>query len=146
MVGQRRSARADAGAGATAAGAGRGDTARPTAGTGTPTRDYGIGATDLCAFMEFPSGVLQVCGDSFPGQGVGFGPGFAPIALHVDTASVDDPAGVHYFGVMGVWEPLLADPTPPGRRSCRPGWCRSTGRTTCWSPRPSTWCRKPPGW
>ncbi|EUA78586.1 hypothetical protein I553_2876 [Mycobacterium xenopi 4042] len=47
----------------------RGDTARPTAGTGTPTRDYGIGATDLCAFMEFPSGVLQVCGDSFPGQG-----------------------------------------------------------------------------
>ena len=27
----------------------------PTAGTGTPTRDYGIGATDLCEFMEFPS-------------------------------------------------------------------------------------------
>jgi aspartate-semialdehyde dehydrogenase len=43
----------------------------PTAGTGTPTRDYGIGATDLCEFMEFPSGILQVCGDSFAGQGVG---------------------------------------------------------------------------
>lgn len=86
----------------------------PTAGTGTPTRDYGIGATDLCAFMEFPTQVLQVCGDSFPGQGVGFGPDFAPIALHVDTRSVDEPGGVHYFGVTGVWEPLLADSAPPG--------------------------------
>ena len=27
----------------------------PTAGTGTPTRDYGIGATDLCEFMQFPT-------------------------------------------------------------------------------------------
>ncbi|HVQ98949.1 MAG TPA: hypothetical protein VMS16_09145, partial [Mycobacterium sp.] len=42
----------------------------PTAGTGTPTGDYGIGATDLCVFVEFPSELLQVCGDSFPGQGV----------------------------------------------------------------------------
>jgi hypothetical protein len=86
----------------------------PTAGTGTPTRDYGIGATDLCEFMEFPSGVLQVCGDSFPGQGVGFGRLYAPVALHVDTESVDNPGGVRYFGVMGVDRPLLADPTPPG--------------------------------
>jgi hypothetical protein len=86
----------------------------PTAGTGTPTRDYGIGATDLCAFMEFPSEVLQVCGDSFAGQGVGFGGYYAPIALRVDTSSVDDPEGVRYRGVTGVWEPLLADPTPPG--------------------------------
>jgi hypothetical protein len=86
----------------------------PTAGTGTPTRDYGIGATDLCAFMEFPSEVLQVCGDSFAGQGVGFGGYYAPIALRVDTSSVDDPEGVRYSGVTGVWEPLLADPTPPG--------------------------------
>ena len=85
----------------------------PTAGTGTPTRDYGIGATDLCAFIEFPSELLQICGDSFPGQGVGFGAGYAPIALRVDTASVDDPAGVRYIGVTGVWEPLLAEPTPP---------------------------------
>ena len=30
----------------------------PTAGTGTPTRDYGIGATDLCEFVD----ILQVCG------------------------------------------------------------------------------------
>ncbi|MCV6971568.1 DUF4185 domain-containing protein [Mycobacterium bohemicum] len=86
----------------------------PTAGTGTPTRDYDVGATDLCEFMEFPSQVLQVCGDSFPGQGVGFGRGFAPIALRVDTSSVDDPAGVRYAGVMGVRDPLLADPTPAG--------------------------------
>jgi hypothetical protein len=86
----------------------------PTAGTGTPTRDYGIGATDLCEFMEFPSGVLQVCGDSFAGQGVGFGPYFSPIALHVDSDSVDDPAGVRYLGVTGVDKPLLADPTPTG--------------------------------
>ncbi|MDT5323221.1 MAG: hypothetical protein QOF25_373, partial [Mycobacterium sp.] len=42
----------------------------PAAGTGTPTTDYDIGATDLCEFMEFPSGILQVCGDSFAGQGV----------------------------------------------------------------------------
>ena len=58
----------------------------PVAGTGTPTRDYGIGATDLCEFMEFPSGLLQVCGDSFAGQGVAFGPHFSPVALHVAPA------------------------------------------------------------
>ena len=86
----------------------------PTAGTGTPTRDYGIGATDLCEFMEFPSEVLQVCGDSFAGEGVGFGGWFSPIALRVDTSSVDDPGGVRYTGVTGVGEPLLADPTPLG--------------------------------
>ena len=86
----------------------------PTAGTGTPTGDYGIGATDLCEFVEFPSQLLQVCGDSFAGQGVGFGGWYSPIALHVDTESVDDPAGVRYTGVTGVSKPLLADPTPPG--------------------------------
>lgn len=86
----------------------------PSAGTGTPTRDYGVGATDLCEFMEFPSGVLQVCGDSFAGQGVAFGRHFSPIALHVDLDSVDDPTGVRYYGVTGTDTPLLADPTPPG--------------------------------
>lgn len=86
----------------------------PVAGTGTPTRDYGIGATDLCEFMEFPSGTLQVCGDSFAGQGVAFGPHYSPVALHVDMDSVDDPSGVRYYGVTGTDEPLLADPTPPG--------------------------------
>ncbi len=86
----------------------------PTAGTGTPTRDYGIGATDLCEFMEFPTELLQVCGDSFAGQGVGFGNWFSPIALHVDRASLDSPDGVRYTGVTGVDRPLLADPPPPG--------------------------------
>ena len=86
----------------------------PTAGTGTPTRDYGIGATDLCEFMEFPSGLLQVCGDSFAGQGVAFGPHFSPVALHVETDSIDDPTGVRYDGVTGIDKPLLAEPTPPG--------------------------------
>lgn len=86
----------------------------PTAGTGTPTRDYGIGATDLCEFMEFPSGILQVCGDSFAGQGVAFGRHFSPIALHVETESVDDPSGVRYDGVTGVDTPLLADRSAPG--------------------------------
>lgn len=86
----------------------------PVAGTGTPTRDYGIGATDLCEFMEFPSGILQVCGDSFAGQGVGFGGYYSPVALHVDTDSIDDPAGVRYYGVTGTDEPLLAEPTPSG--------------------------------
>lgn len=86
----------------------------PTAGTGTPTGDYGIGATDLCEFVEFPTELLQVCGDSFAGQGVGFGGWYSPVALRVDTASVDDPAGVRYTGVTGVNRPLLADPTPPG--------------------------------
>jgi hypothetical protein len=84
----------------------------PTAGTGTPTGDYGIGATDLCEFVEFPSQLLQVCGDSFAGQGVGFGGWYSPIALHVDTSSVDDPTGVRYTGVTGIGKPLLADPTP----------------------------------
>ncbi len=86
----------------------------PTAGTGTPTKDYGIGATDLCEFLEFPTELLQVCGDSFAGQGVGFGVWYSPIALHVDTASVDDPAGVRYTGVTGITKPLLAEPTPSG--------------------------------
>jgi hypothetical protein len=86
----------------------------PAAGTGTPTRDYGIGATDLCEFMEFPSGILQVCGDSFAGQGVGFGGWFSPIALHVETDSIDDPEGVRYDRVTGTDKPLLADPTPQG--------------------------------
>ena len=88
----------------------------PTAGTGTTTRDYGIGGTDLCEFMEFPSRLLQVCGDSFAGQGVGFGGWFSPIALHVDVDSVDDPAGVRYLGVTGggLGEPLLAEAAPPG--------------------------------
>jgi hypothetical protein len=86
----------------------------PVAGTGTPTGDYGIGATDLCEFMEFPSGILQVCGDSFAGQGVGYGGWYSPVALHVQTDSIDDPAGVRYDGVTGVDVPLLADPAPPG--------------------------------
>ena len=86
----------------------------PTAGTGTPTKDYGIGATDLCEFLEFPTELLQVCGDSFAGQGVGFGGWYSPVALHVDTASVDDPAGVRYTGVTGINKPLLADPAPSG--------------------------------
>jgi hypothetical protein len=86
----------------------------PAAGTGTPTRDYGIGATDLCEFIEFPSGVLQVCGDSFAGQGVGFGGWYSPIALHVDTDSIDDPVGVRYDRVLGIDKPLLAEPTPAG--------------------------------
>jgi hypothetical protein len=86
----------------------------PTAGTGTPTADYDIGATDLCEFMEFPSGLLQICGDSFAGQAVGFGPWHSPIALHVDTDSIDDTEGVRYDGVMGVDRPLLSEPTPEG--------------------------------
>jgi hypothetical protein len=86
----------------------------PTAGTGTPTGDYGIGATDLCEFVEFPSELLQVCGDSFACQGVGFGGWYSPVALHVDTASVDDPDGVRYTGVTGITRPLLADPAPSG--------------------------------
>lgn len=86
----------------------------PTAGTGTPTGEYGIGATDLCEFVEFPSETLQVCGDSFAGQGVGFGGWYSPVALHVDTASVDDPGGVRYTGVLGIGRPLLAEATPAG--------------------------------
>jgi hypothetical protein len=86
----------------------------PVAGTGTPTVDYGIGATDLCEFMEFPSGLLQVCGDSFAGQGVGFGGWYAPVALHVETDSINDPDGLRYRGVMGVDKPLLADPKVTG--------------------------------
>ena len=86
----------------------------PTAGTGTPTGDYGIGATDLCEFMEFPSGILQVCGDSFAGQGVGFGPWHSPVALHVETESIDDRTGVRYDRVTGNDKPLLAEPTPAG--------------------------------
>ena len=86
----------------------------PSAGTGTPTGDYGIGATDLCEFMEFPSAVLQICGDSFAGQGVGYGGWHSPVALRVDPDSVDDADGVRYVGVSGVRRPLLADPAPPG--------------------------------
>jgi hypothetical protein len=86
----------------------------PVAGTGTPTRDYGIGATDLCEFMEFPVGILQVCGDSFAGQGVGFGGWYTPIGLRVQADSIEDPTGVRYDRVLGIDSPLLADPPPPG--------------------------------
>jgi hypothetical protein len=86
----------------------------PVAGTGTATADYGIGATDLCEFMEFPTELLQVCGDSFAGQGVGFGNWFAPIALHLDRSSLDSSDGVQYTRVTGTDEPLLADPRAPG--------------------------------
>jgi hypothetical protein len=87
----------------------------PVAGTGTPTRDYGIGATDLCEFMEFPSGILQVCGDSFAGQGVGFGGWHAPVALRVQTDTINDPDGVRYDRVLGVDKPLLADQISPDK-------------------------------
>ncbi|MGB3474939.1 MAG: DUF4185 domain-containing protein [Mycobacterium sp.] len=86
----------------------------PSAGTGTPTGDYGIGATDLCEFMEFPTAVLQICGDSFAGQGVGYGGWYSPIALRADLDSVVDSDGVRYTGVIGVDKPLLADPAPAG--------------------------------
>lgn len=86
----------------------------PVAGTGTPTADYGVGATDLCEFVDFPAALLQVCGDSFAGPGVGFGPWSSPIALRVVVDSVGDPAGIRYSGVMGVGKPLLADAPPPG--------------------------------
>lgn len=86
----------------------------PVAGTGTPTRDYGVGATDLCEFMDFPSELVQICGDSFAGQGVGFGRWFTPIALRVAGDSVNDADGIRYIGVTGVDKPLLADPPPPG--------------------------------
>jgi hypothetical protein len=86
----------------------------PTAGTGTPTGDYGIGATDLCEFLEFPTELLQVCGDSFAGQGVGFGPWYSPVALHVDRASLDSPDALRYTGVTGAGTRLLADPAPHG--------------------------------
>ena len=107
----------------------------PTAGTGTPTRDYGIGATDLCEFMEFPSGILQVCGDSFAGQGVGFGGWYSPIALHVDTDSIDDPdRGAlrrrHRHRQAAAGRPDAAGDVAAARRAS----CRSTARTTCWSP------------
>ena len=64
-----------------------------------PARRQGITASvpPTCASSwSFPSGILQVCGDSFAGQGVGFGGWYSPIALHVETDSVDDPAGVRY--------------------------------------------------
>ncbi|MCB0950761.1 MAG: DUF4185 domain-containing protein [Mycobacterium sp.] len=86
----------------------------PAAGTGTPTGQYGIGATDLCEFMEFPEQILQVCGDSFRGQGVGFGGWFSPVALHVEGDSLEDAGGIRYDGVTGIDTPLLADPAPPG--------------------------------
>lgn len=86
----------------------------PVAGTGTPTRDYGIGATDLCEFMDFPTELLQICGDSFAGPGVGFGRWFSPVALRVVGDSVNDPDGIRYAGVTGIDEPLLADPAPSG--------------------------------
>ncbi len=86
----------------------------PVAGTGTQTGDFGIGATDLCEFLDFRTELVQVCGDSFAGQGVGFGRWFTPVALRVDVDSVNDPGGIRYTGVTGVDTPLLAEPAPAG--------------------------------
>ena len=119
----------------------------PTAGTGTPTGDYGIGATDLCEFIEFPSDLLQVCGDSFAGQGVGFGGWYSPIALHVDTASVDDPAGVRYTGVTGIDKPLLADPDAAGGlAAARRRGADQPAQLPDGDHRRRTWSRRPRGW
>lgn len=118
----------------------------PTAGTGTPTGDYGIGATDLCEFVEFPTELLQVCGDSFAGQGVGFGGWYAPVALRVDTASVDDPAGVRYTGVTGISNPLLADPAPPGASQLPAGVVQINRRNYLMVTTTKTLSRKAPGW
>jgi hypothetical protein len=86
----------------------------PVAGTGTSTSDFGVGATDLCEFLDFRTELVQICGDSFAGQGVGFGPWFTPVALRVAVDSVNDPGGIRYTGVTGVDAPLLAEPAPPG--------------------------------
>ncbi len=67
----------------------------PTAIAGTPTGDY-IGATDLCSFVEFPVNCCRCAGTASPVRGVGFGGWYAPVALHVDTESIDDPAGVRF--------------------------------------------------
>ncbi len=59
--------------------------------------------------------MLQVCGDSFAGQGVGFGGWFSPVALHVDDRlGRRSRPGCAITGVTGIDKPLLADPTPPG--------------------------------
>ena len=110
---------------------------RADRGHGHSTADYGIGA-DLCEFMEFQTELLQVCGDSFAGQGAGFGNWFSPIALHVDRSSLDSPGGVVYTRVTGVDKPLLADARCRGHPNCPPEWWRSTSRTTCWSPPPES--------
>lgn len=93
----------------------------PIAGTGTPTRDYGIGATDLCEFMEFPTELLQICGDSFAGQGVGFGGWYSPVALRVAGDSVDSPEAFA-TPVSSAWTSRCW-PTRHHRRprSCPPG-------------------------
>ncbi|MFT9810125.1 hypothetical protein ACM0B7_22045, partial [Mycobacteroides abscessus subsp. abscessus] len=80
----------------------------PVAGTGTATAEYNLGATDLCEFMVFTGGMLQVCGDSFAGQGVGYGGWHSPVALRVDTESVPGPPRVRPTGVRGPAPPLLA--------------------------------------
>ena len=118
----------------------------PTAGTGTPTSDYGIGATDLCEFMEFPSGILQVCGDSFAGQGVGFGgTSRRSRCTSTPTRSTTRP------GCATTVSPAPTSRCWPtrrrrARRSCPRASCRSTARTTCWSPPPRIWCPRRRGW
>ncbi|MFT9711447.1 hypothetical protein ACM0A9_23720, partial [Mycobacteroides abscessus subsp. abscessus] len=73
----------------------------PVAGTGTATAEYNLGATDLCEFMVFTGGMLQVCGDSFAGQGVGYGGWHSPVALRVDTESVPGAPRVRPSGRLG---------------------------------------------
>ena len=108
--------------------------------------DYGIGATDLCHFMEFPSGILQVCGDSFAGQGVGFGGWYSPIALHVDTDSLSDPSGVRYDGVTGVDKPLFAEPAPPGLSQLPAGVVQVNRENYMLVTGSRIWCRRLRGW
>ncbi len=113
----------------------------PTAGTGTPTGDYGIGATDLCEFMEFPSGILQVCGDSFAGQGVGYGGWYSPIALHVETDS-DRRSGRRALRRGDRCRQAAAGRPDASRALAAAGRCGADQprRTTCWSPPPAIWC------
>jgi hypothetical protein len=92
-------------------------------GTGTPNGDSGISGTDLCESVEFPAELMQVCGDSFAGRWRRVRRLAFAVALHVDTPSVDDPAGVGHAGVTrsaGRGRPA-ADDGGVARRVTQPG-------------------------
>ena len=86
----------------------------PAAGTGTPTGITASARPTCASSWSSRAASCRCAATASPARGWVSAAGISPIALHVETDSLDDPAGVRYDGVTGVDNPLLADPTPPG--------------------------------
>ena len=81
----------------------------PIAGTDTPTRSLGAGATDLCEIA--PSGQVALAGDTFAGDGVGLGAWSRSLGLHVRPGTLNT-AAIQFDRAFGQGSTLYAETYP----------------------------------